>query len=88
MVAYKKESAVQRYFLKAFGVEMYTADKDQVPGRTDQKPPVKAAVFVIEFLRIDEAWAYEKECPVRQEKCYENNDQPKQIFHSRPYLIK
>ena len=55
MVAYKKESAVQRYFLKAFGVEMYTADKDQVPSRTDQKPPVKAAVFVIEFLRIDEA---------------------------------
>ena len=55
MVADKKESAVQRYLLHTFGVKTHTADKDQVPGRTDQEPPVKAAVFVIKLLRIYEA---------------------------------
>lgn len=55
VIAYKKESAVQRDLLHTSGVEMNTADKDKVPGRTDQKPPVKAAVFVVKLLSIYEA---------------------------------
>ena len=88
MVADKKKSAVQRYLLHALGVKTHTADKDEVPCRTDQEPPVKSAVLVVKLLCINETGAYEKECPVRQKQRYKNNDQPKQIFHLRPYLIK
>ena len=88
MVADKKESAVKRNLFHALGVETDTADKDEVPCRTDQEPPVKPAVLVVKLLCIYKTGAYEKECPVRQKQRYKNNDQPKQIFHSRPYLIK
>ena len=55
MVAYEKESAVQRNLFHAFGVKTDSAYKDQVPCRTDEEPPVKAAVFIVKLLRIYEA---------------------------------